>query len=363
MSAQGWGMCGRIWLRSGLMVLVCVVVLGGCGSNVSQVNQSALKATRRVPEPMVPSSPVARTSEVGWRDYVIGPQDLLEISFYEIEDLNESKTVSVRVSEEGMVMLPLLGNVRAGGRTAKQVRREIEQKLGERYLVNPQVSVALKEYRSKRVSVLGAVGKPGVYKLRRNETRLMNVLSMAGGPTEFAGRLVFVVRGPSGSVDASAGGAEHVRTVLVSDATSGEGPVETVELAALLERGDAGLNIPVYDGDVVHVPKVGSVYVTGHVKAPGGFAMRKNLTVLQAVTLAGGLREAAAPSRARLVRGRRGGDETIEVDLAKIASGQSEDIMLVENDVLEVPSDRLASFSRGVLRLFSGVFGVGFSLN
>ncbi len=104
----------------------------------------------------------------------------------------------VRVSEQGEVMLPLLGNVRATGRTPRELQKEIEKRLGAKYLTDPQVNVSIREYKSKKVAVLGAVARPGVYRLTRHQSTLLQMLGLAGGPTEKAGRTLFLVRQDGG---------------------------------------------------------------------------------------------------------------------------------------------------------------------
>ena len=111
-----------------------------------------------------------------YRDYKIGPEDLLEISVFEEEKLNKI----VRVSSQGNISLPLLGIIRVKGLTATELEKEIRDLLAEKYLQDPHVSVFIKEYRNQRISVIGAVEKPGVFDVTGQKT-ILDMLAMAGG--------------------------------------------------------------------------------------------------------------------------------------------------------------------------------------
>src|SRR4030043_1786992 len=131
-----------------------------------------------------------------YRDYKIGPEDLLEISVFEEEKLNKT----VRVSSQGNINLPLLGILRVKGLTANELEREIRDLLAEKYLQDPNVNVFIKEYRSQRISVIGAVEKPGVFEVTGQKT-ILDILAMAGGlkggPENQAGQLLFLIRPPN----------------------------------------------------------------------------------------------------------------------------------------------------------------------
>ena len=111
-----------------------------------------------------------------YRDYKIGPEDLLEISVFEDEKLNKT----VRVSSQGNISLPLLGILRVKDLTANELEKEIRDLLAEKYFQDPHVSVFIKEYRSQRISVMGAVEKPGVFDVTGQKT-ILDMLAMAGG--------------------------------------------------------------------------------------------------------------------------------------------------------------------------------------
>ncbi len=110
------------------------------------------------------------------RDYHIGTEDLLEVQVFGVDQLSRT----VRVNSMGMVSLPLIGNVEVGGLTAQQAEATIAGRLADAYLQNPQVSLFIKEYTNQRVTVEGAVNRPGIYPLR-GQTTLLRSLAMAGG--------------------------------------------------------------------------------------------------------------------------------------------------------------------------------------
>jgi len=140
------------------------------------------------------------------------------------------------------------------------------------------------------------------------------------------------------------------------------GTVHTVDLRELLEKGRGELNIIVESGDVVNVPEAGMVYVAGEVRNPGAFPLKSRMKLLQLVSLAGGLKNTADPSKGRLVR-RTGGKETIfRVDLKRIADGRDTDIPLCENDLLQIEEDKVKNVGRGVLGLFGSIFSFGYGL-
>jgi len=162
------------------LALLCLalVACGGSASAVRSGTAHAVTSTDNLPPPDTTNRVGAY---VGSTDYRVGPQDLLEISVFQVPDLNRS----VRVNTGGQISLPLIGVVDAGGRTAQELEHLIADKLSQSYLQNPQVSVFVKEYSSQRVTVEGAVKKPGIYSLT-GRTTLLQAVVMAGGMDQYA---------------------------------------------------------------------------------------------------------------------------------------------------------------------------------
>lgn len=243
-------------------------------------------------------------------DYKIGARDVLQISVFGIDQLN----TSVRVAEDGRISLPLIGDIGATGLTRGELEDAIESALA-RYVTEPQVAVFISEYQSQRISVIGAVHSPGTIEMV-GRMSLLEAISNAGGIdyTDSAGMV----------------------TVLRSSLTGA--PLQ-IDLDDLLRRGDATLNIGLEAGDTVNVvPKdVYFIYVYGRVRTPGSYELRASVTLLQAVSLAGGLADRAARDRIIILRRKPDGtQERIRVNLQDIIDGKRADFPILANDVVIV---------------------------
>ena len=155
---------------------------------------------------------VLAVSTPGSTGYKIGPQDILDITVFKVAELSRT----VQVSETGSINFPLIGEVPAAGRTATQLERELAAKLGVKYLRSPQVTVATKEYNSQRVTVEGAVKKPGVYPLR-GRTTLLQLIAVCEGPTEVADSDIVVFRQSGGKRQASRFNIDEMRAGRLED--------------------------------------------------------------------------------------------------------------------------------------------------
>ena len=253
-------------------------------------------------------------------EYRIGPKDVLKITVWGHEDLTRTAVVSA----DGTFPFPLIGSLQAAGLTPAQLEARLRDGLGKDYLVDPQVSVTVQEYRSQRVFVLGEVDKPGTYVLT-GQVRLLDILSQAGGPARSAGPQVVVVRLPKseGPLAPGAAGSTTLR----------------VNLKKLLE-GDASENLPLQNGDTIYLTKLttAAVFVLGEVRKPGTYAMEKETTVLEAITLAGGFSDRAAPAGTKVLRKRADGtQETIELDLSG-GNLRARELLLADGDTVLVPA-------------------------
>lgn len=210
-------------------------------------------------------------------DYLVGPGDVLKITVYDNPDLN----ATVRVSADGSIQLPLIGNVSMFDLSVEQVQLKVEKLLADGYLRDPQVTVFIEEFRSQKVVVNGHVLKPGVYELS-GPTSLLELISMAGGLRENASDRLSINRI----------GVPGVR----------EQQVLRIDLKALLESGSSNLNIPVFDKDSVFIAKAGMFYVTGEVAKPDAYKFEDGTTVLKAISMAGGFSKIAAKGKVRIIR-------------------------------------------------------------
>ncbi len=216
------------------------------------------------------------------QEYSIGAGDLLKITVYDNPDL----TTEARVSNDGKITFPLIGEVQVSGSTASELEKRICQLLSDGFIVKPQVAVFIEEYKSKKVTVLGEVAKPGLVILRGKST-LLDVISDAGGITLNAGDSLTIQR--------------KINSFALPN-TGNDDVVVVVDLKKLFEEGDVRANVPVYDGDSIYVPKASFVYVNGEVKNPGAYKITLGLTVLKSITLAGGFTPKASERRTKIIR-------------------------------------------------------------
>ena len=336
------------------------------------------------------------------QEYIIGMKDVLRIDVWGEKDLSQEYAVSVF----GTIMMPLIGEVRAAGLTERQLAAGLRKQLEADYLVNPQVIVSVREYRSQKVLVLGDAGKPGLYSLT-GTTTLLEVLTQAGALSGGSSRQILLVR----PVRLAARGGQVVPgsntirridvdkiqldnpadnflledgdTLIVPRADSvfilgevkspGSRPLgrDTTILEVITMAGgftdkatangvkvirrtgekeevlslDLSGEIPrnrnflLQNMDAVIIPRGNSFFIFGEVKSPGTYVLEKSLTILEAITAAGGFTGKAAPSRTKIIRNTSKGQETIWVDMNEIINRGRRDksIPLVENDVIVVP--------------------------
>jgi protein involved in polysaccharide export with SLBB domain len=328
----------------------------------------------------------------GPHEYVIGNGDLLDISVFDVPEL----TRELRVSQTGTIGIPLVPiRLRVAGLTELQAEQKIAEVLEANGLVShPEVSVMVKEHKSRPITVVGAVQHPMVYEAESSVT-LLEVLAEAGGVSNDAGDTVIVSRPhsatfievtePAASDNKPAPGSGEPPEIAVSAGTvpateapktaapsssvfpsvaempqhgvapsaasnlppaqnSAPSSLITINLNELLEAGDLRNNIPLQGGDVVTVPHAGIVYVLGAVSRPGGFVVsndRTQLTALKVLSLAGGLTKIAKMDHAVIIRKDDQGKQTeTEVDLKKVINRESEDLQMRASDILYVPDSR-----------------------
>jgi polysaccharide export outer membrane protein len=248
-------------------------------------------------------------------DYRIGRQDLLEIKVFGVDELNQT----ARVGDDGTISMPLLGSLHVAGLTKSDLEQHIAALLAERFVRDPQVTVFVREYESKKVAVSGAVKKPGSYEMLGRKT-LLEMLSLAGGLDKDPGEEIVVFR------RAGDGGTERLR----------------VALDPLVYDADPALNLPLEPGDIVYVPSIERVriFVTGAVRKPDVYEVPRDepVTVLKAVTLAGGPTDRAAEKRVQVIRtGSDGARLTLAVDLRQVKRGKADDLVLQKGDIVLVP--------------------------
>jgi polysaccharide export outer membrane protein len=238
----------------------------------------------------------------------------LDVVVYGEDDL----TRLVTVQHGGEISFPLIGEVQVEGLTLREVRERIEELLAKDYLVDPQVSVKVKEYLSQWVTMVGEIARPGKYYLNGPKT-LLDLLTESGGFTAQASGEIVVTR-LGGVFD---DGSTVQRVWLSRDMSADE------------QRAILALNVT--SNDLITVPAQEAIYVTGEVNNPGSFPLKNRLTVLQAVSLAGGLSKFGSKGKVEILRKRAGAEpERIKIDLEDIENGKKPDIPLVPGDMVKV---------------------------
>jgi polysaccharide export outer membrane protein len=268
-------------------------------------------------------------------DYIIGPEDVLRIDILDVDELSHQ----YQVSNRGTIYVSILsGPVVAAGLTIPKFTESLSKELRDTgMLADPHITITVTESKAHSVAITGAVKKPQVYPIF-NQTTLLDVLSQAEGLADDASSIAIVRRGDI---------AIHVLGLDKQDKTAdGHGEAlrtVTVDLKTLMENSDPGVNVAVYPGDRITVPRAGIVYVVGAVNRPGGFAMRSNshgITALQALALAQDTKPTALSKDTVIIRTDADGPQgrkQIPVDLKKVIQGKSPDPMLQAEDILFVP--------------------------
>lgn len=333
------------------------------GQNAREVNNQDKKGREETALARFAQLRSQRTQEVKSADYPIGPGDVLDIS---VPNMDELASRTVRVSGEGTISLPFIGEMQVTGLTEKGVKEEIQHRLAEKYMKDPQVNLFVHEYRSRQVAVIGAVNKPGLYSLASGSDTILDMIALAGGMTnEAAERIQFF---PAESLAPGQSAAQFAS--LKSDSAGGidsalhsgqKADLVIINLRTVTKGGnEAYLALPARPGDVIMVPISGQVVVAGWVGKPGSYPITPGLTVLGAVVAAGGPLFPANTSAVRVVSTGKDGETTFVVaDLEKITRGESRNIPVQEGDVIEVSSSAAKLVPYGAYSLISTMFRIG----
>lgn len=239
-------------------------------------------------------------------EYKLGPGDVVKVTVYEYPDL----TTETQVTETGNITFPLLGEVAIGGlgKTAAEAKLAGLLKSGG-FVKQPQVNLSISQYRSQQVAVMGQVNKAGKYALDAPSSSVTDLLSLAGGVTPDAADTITVIknqRGSSTKVD--------------------------VDLLKLFQAGDMKQNIEVDNGDVIYVPRAPVFYIYGEVQKPGTYRLEHNMTIIQALSLGGGLTPRGTDRHIKVHRrGSNGQRQTLEVALTDLL--QPDDVVYIKESL------------------------------
>ena len=268
--------------------------------------------------------------------YRIGPADVLDIRIYNRPHLSRD---GVRVEGNGMIRMPLIETeIKAACQTEGELAKEISARYA-RYYKNLQVDVFIKEYHSRQVAVIGAVNDQSRFELQRR-VRLLELLTYAKGPSTRAGQTVNIV---------------HSTAASPCKETADDGDASAVfssyKLSEVLQ-GDPKSNPYLEPGDIVTVPEADQVYVVGNVYMPLTISLREPITLTRAIAMAGGLKQDTKKDKIRVLRQEPGTSvrKEITVDLSAIEKKNSDDLALLPNDIIDVPTSAGKSFLRSLVQ-------------
>lgn len=268
--------------------------------------------------------------------YRIGPGDVLEVRVARAPELSRD---AVRVDQSGNIRMPMLENdIPAACLTEAELAQSIG-KLYRKYKNNPHVDVFVKEFQSQPVAVIGAVKTPSQFKLQR-QVRLLELISLVGGPTEAAGQTIQIVHAEGTT------SCNQSESASVNDSEA----LSTYKLEETL-HGTPEANPFVRPGDIVQVPQADQIFVLGNVLKPSAIPLKEPLTISRAIAIAGGTGPSSKKDKVRIIRQLPGSTQKqeITVNLSAIEKNRAEDVALLANDVVHVPTSGTKSLLRSLL--------------
>jgi polysaccharide export outer membrane protein len=330
-----WLSLTRVFLGVAIMSLT----LAGCGGEEKfkvttslekfqelysqQQEQEALNNQRN-------SMPLVMDEAEGGGEYLLGSGDLLVVKVLEEGKLD----TEARVTSLGSINVPLLGEVSVLNLTATQAERKIEELYKKEYMHDPHVSVYIKERMSKQITLVGAVEKPGTYEYIA-QRRLLDVLAVGNGLRKDAGSFAYITR---------------------KVAKTGKTFNYIIDLEDLMKNGNMANNHAILGGDVIFIPKSGQCFVDGAVRKPGTYPLESNMTITEAIVLAGGLSGYANEDKIKLIRfmGRGKQRQVVSLSYSDLQGGVGDTLVLKDQDIIFAESSAAG-------KLFSGTgFTLGF---
>jgi polysaccharide export outer membrane protein len=321
-----------------LLALFSILLLSSCGeekfkttttlkefqaSYAKQQGQESLKNKITI-------MPLLAEDDPAGGDYLLGAGDLLVIKVFEAKELD----TEVRVSSRGLINVPLLGEVSVLNRTASEVEQDIETLYKKDYLHDPHVSVYIKEHMSKQITLVGEVEKPGTYEYIAQQ-RLLDVLAIANGLKDDAGPYAYITR---------------------YNTKTNKSVNYIIDLDDLVKNGNMAHNCIILGGDVVFIAKSGQCFVDGAVRKPGSYSLESNMTITEAIALAGGLAAYADEDSIKLIRfmGRGVQRQVVSLSYSDMQAGLGDTLLLKDQDLIFAESS-----ASGMLFSGSG-FSLGF---
>ena len=339
------------WFRLPLLLLAVFAAITHAYPQRADRRVTPIDGATKTPVPEAPPPPIGQDES-----YVIGPDDTLNIYILDVPELSRD----YRVAATGTITFPVLAKpLPAAGFTLSQFSDQLSNELKSQGLVvDPHITVSVDQSRLHTVAITGAVKRPQIYPVL-SQTTLLDILSQAEGLADDAGSTAIIRRGDIGMQLPHSVGA-------TPDQVPPPGPsTVTVDLKRLFESGDPSLNVVIYPGDRITVPRAGIIYVVGAVNKPGGFTMNTSahgMTVLQALALAEDTKTTAQRSQTVIIRTdpqAQEGRRQIPVDLKAILQGKGADPSLQAEDILFVPdSASKRAFNRGIESVVQAATGV-----
>jgi len=296
------------------------------------VSAAMLNAAQAPPQAQPQIPPQTNRLVSPEEEYRIASGDIVEVFILKVPELSRE----YRVGADGTIELPFLGKVPAQDKSSHELATLIATSLGNGYLVDPQVSVMVKQI-SRHFFIQGAVRNPGVYTIE-GQPSLLQLITLSGGLNATYGATAFILHP-------------------VRPAAEGEPAYELrkANINALL-RGEFSENAVLNPGDIVHIPAADVFFVAGEVKAPGSFQLKEGTTLRQAISLAQGPSPVAAADRAVIFREEGNGKKReIPVDVGAVMRGKKDDIPILPNDIVVIPNSKAKSVFKPVIN----AFGVG----
>ena len=318
-------------------IVVAAVCLGASFSASGQQPQQA--AADNTVAPVASNAPgkaqaAPAASDTDSDRYRIGAGDILDIRILNRPNLSRD---AVRVEGNGVIRMPLIDEeIQAACKTEGELAKEIAERYTKFYR-KPQVDVFIKEYHSRQVAVIGAVNEQSRFELQRR-VRLLDLLTYAKGTSPKAGQTINIVRAPRTS------GCQK------DDATEDASAFSSYKLSETLQ-GDPRANPYIEPGDIITVPEANLIYVVGNVYTPQTIPLKEPITLSRAVAMAGGVKQDSKKEKVRIVRQEAGSGTSREivVDLSAIEKKRAEDIALMPNDIIDVPTSGSKTFIRALM--------------
>lgn len=326
--------------------LVLVLFVQGCGSDprfketvsLEEFKKESVAQSSQTKESDIILTSVMPENDDLSGDYLLGAGDLLSIIVFETEELN----TEVRVSSTGIINVALLGDVNVLNLSAAEAEQKIERLYAKDYLHNPHVAVHIKEHLSKQITLLGAVNAPGTYNYV-SKRRILDILAMGNGLTAKAGSFCYVTR---------------------QDSKSGQRVSYMIDLDELMKRGDMASNHMILGGDVIYIPESGQCFVDGAVRKPGNYPISNNMSVSEAIALAGGLASYADDDSIKLVRymGRARERQVVTLSYQQLQAGVGDTLLLQDQDIIFAESSATGKLMAGS-GVTIGFLGTGVSFS